>query len=93
MKKILCSAEKILTVEVRSNQTFGQSLPFAQFLPTKTMKYDRIPSKASNIGKNRCQFPFQKYSDLPNNRAANLIIFGGKKHLHNLIRTYTFINF
>ena len=34
-----------------------------------------------------------KYSDLPNNRAANLIIFWGKKHLHNLIRTYTFINF
>ena len=34
-----------------------------------------------------------KYSDLPNNPAANLIIFWGKKHLHNLIRTYTFINF
>ena len=34
------------------------------------------------------------YSDLPNNRAANLtIIFWGKKHLHKLIRTYTFINF
>ena len=35
----------------------------------------------------------RKYSDLPNNRAANLIIFQGKKHLHNLIKTYTFINF
>ena len=34
-----------------------------------------------------------KYSDLPNNCAANLIIFWEKKHLHNLIRTYTFINF
>ena len=33
------------------------------------------------------------YSDLPNNRAANLIVFRGNKHLHNLIRTYTFINF
>ena len=33
------------------------------------------------------------YSDLPNNHAANLINFLGKKHLHNLIRTYTFINF
>ena len=33
------------------------------------------------------------YSDLPNNCAANLIYFLGKKHLHNLIRTYTFINF
>ena len=31
-------------------------------------------------------------SDLPNNRAAKLINFFGKKHLHNLIRTYTFIN-
>ena len=49
------------TVEVQPNQMFGQPLPFAQFLPTKTIKYDRIPSKASNIGKNRCQFPFQKY--------------------------------
>ena len=29
------------------------------------------------------------YSDLPNNCAANLIIFREKKHLHNLIRTYT----
>ena len=29
-----------------------------------------------------------KYSDLP-----NLIVFREKKHLHNLIRTYTFINF
>ena len=28
------------------------------------------------------------YSDLPNNRAANLIIFLGEEHLHNLIRTY-----
>ena len=34
-----------------------------------------------------------KYSDLPNNCAANLIIFWRKKHLHNLIRTYTFISF
>ena len=33
------------------------------------------------------------YSDLPNNCAANVINFLGKKHLHNLIRTYTFINF
>ena len=33
------------------------------------------------------------YSDLPNNHAANLIIFLEEKHLHNLIRTYTFINF
>ena len=42
------------------------------------------------------------YSDLPNNRAATLIIFWEKTHLHNLIRTrmevalirtYTFINF
>ena len=32
------------------------------------------------------------YSDLPNNRAAKLF-FGKKKHLHKLIRTYTFINF
>ena len=43
-------------------------------------------------------FEYQKravhtYSDLPNNRAANLIIFWEKTHLHNLIRTYTFINF
>ena len=36
---------------------------------------------------------FPKYSDLPNNCAANLIIFWGKKHLHSLIRTYTFNNF
>ena len=36
---------------------------------------------------------FSNYSDLPNNRAANLIIFRGKKYLHNLIRTYMFINF
>ena len=36
---------------------------------------------------------FVSYSDLPNNCAANLIIFQEKKHLHNLIRTYTFINF
>ena len=35
----------------------------------------------------------KSYSDLPNNHAANLIIFLGKKHLHNLIKTYTFINF
>ena len=33
------------------------------------------------------------YSDLPKNHAANLIIFWGKKHLHKLIRTYTFIDF
>ena len=33
------------------------------------------------------------YSDLPNNCAANLINFLGKKHQHNLIRTYTIINF
>ena len=33
------------------------------------------------------------YSDLPNNCAANLILLWGKKHLHNLIRAYTFINF
>ena len=36
---------------------------------------------------------FVAYSDLPNNCAANLIIFWDKTHLHNLIRTYTFINF
>ena len=34
-----------------------------------------------------------RYSDLPNNCAANLILFWEKTHLHNLIRTYTFINF
>ena len=33
------------------------------------------------------------YSDLPNNCAANIINFRGKKHLHNLSRTYKFINF
>ena len=33
------------------------------------------------------------YSDLPNNCATNLILILGKKHLHNLIRTYLFINF
>ena len=32
------------------------------------------------------------YSDLPNNRAANLTIFLGK-NLNNLIGTYTFIDF
>ena len=37
--------------------------------------------------------PQNRYSDLPNNRAANLIIILGKKDLHNLIRTYMFINF
>ena len=37
--------------------------------------------------------PTTTYSDLPNNCAANLIIFWEKTHLHNLIRTYTFINF
>ena len=30
-----------------------------------------------------------KYSDLPNNRAANLIIVWGKNHLYTLIKTYT----
>ena len=37
--------------------------------------------KKNNIDK------WNDYSDLPNNRAANLIIFWEKKHLHNLIRT------
>ena len=35
--------------------------------------------------------PYRLY--LPNNHAANLINFWKKTHLHNLIRTYTFINF
>ena len=35
---------------------------------------------------------WNKYSDLPNSCVANLIIFWEKKYLHNLIRTYTFIN-
>ena len=44
-------------------------------------------------GTTRDNKPGFKYSDLPNNRAANLIIFREEKRLHNLIRTYTFINF
>ena len=39
------------------------------------------------------QLEFILYSDLSNNCASNLILFLGKKHLHNLIRTYTFIYF
>ena len=33
------------------------------------------------------------YSDLLNNCAANIIIFGGDFHLNTLFKTYTFINF
>ena len=38
-------------------------------------------------------FVLPTYSDLPNNCAANPIIFWEKTNLHKLIRTYTFIDF
>ena len=37
--------------------------------------------KKKNYEKKKSKWPTQKYSDLPNNRAANLINFSGKKHL------------
>ena len=70
-----------------------QSLPIAQFLPSKTIKYDRIPSKASNIGKNCCQFPFQKYLCLQitpyiRRKICNLILGSMLSHSdHSALRT------
>ena len=80
----------ILTDWILSRSKNGLSFVISEFLVKPIWKKMPLHQNSNN---HKLTAKIIKYSDLPNNRAANLIIFRGNKHLNNLIRTYTFINF